>query len=73
NGQLLGTLRSTKDTQYTVSDVSMAQIQFFTEDEAMSLLKPYFNKIELGFMERSPIGQLENRISHWFFSASNQE
>lgn len=73
NGQLFGTLRSTKDTQYTVSEVSKAQIQFFTEAEATSLLKPFFNKLELGFMERSPIGQLESRVSHWFFSASNQE
>lgn len=73
DGQLLGTLRSTSDTQYKVSDVSNAQVQFFSEAEALSLLKPFFNKVHLGFMERSPIGQLESRVSHWFFSASNQE
>ncbi|MCB1326520.1 MAG: methyltransferase domain-containing protein [Leptospiraceae bacterium] len=69
---LLGTLRSKNDTHYTTnSDISAAPIQFFDEREARDLLRQHFQEVELGYIERTPIGQLDRRICHWFFRARN--
>lgn len=68
-GLFLGTLRSKRDTHFAYSDVSEASIKLFSEEEARQLLTRYFRDPELGYMERTPIGKLDQRIAHWFFRA----
>lgn len=71
DGMLFGTVRSHTDTHLkTVSDVRNAEVQFFTEKEARALLGEFFETVEMGYTERTELGKLEYRISHWFFACS---
>ena len=77
NGQLIGTLRSDKDTymkrgkhiqnniwQTDLDDIKGAIVSFFKEDELKSYFD-IFNKFNYGFIERSIIGDMDKIISHW--------
>lgn len=68
-GLFVGTLRSNRDTHFAHSDVSDASMTLFSEDDARTLLGRFFKDVELGHMERTPIGKLDQRIAHWFFRA----
>ena len=70
-GVLLGTLRASSDTHLQhKSEVASKQWQYYDIEEAKNLLSRYFGKHwKLGYMERTPLGLLEQRISHWFFRA----
>lgn len=68
-GLFVGTLRSNRDTHFAHSDVSDASMTLFSEDDARTLLDRFFKDVELGHMERTPIGKLDQRIAHWFFRA----
>lgn len=68
-GLLVGTLRSNRDTHFAHSDISDAGMTLFTEEDVRRLLDRFFKDVELGHMERTPIGRLDQRISHWFFRA----
>ncbi|MCB1172209.1 MAG: class I SAM-dependent methyltransferase [Leptospiraceae bacterium] len=67
-GTLLGTLRSDQDTHYQGNmDINTAPIQFFSERECRAVLGQHFERVELGFLERRPVGELERRVCHWIF------
>lgn len=68
-GLFVGTLRSNRDTHFAHSDVSDASMTLFSEEDARTLLDRFFKDVELGHMERTPIGKLDQRIAHWFFRA----
>ena len=68
-GLFVGTLRSNRDTHFAHSDVSDASMTLFSEEDARTLLGRFFKDVELGHMERTPIGKLDQRIAHWFFRA----
>ncbi len=70
---LAGTVRADRDTHLGVEngkiktkDLEGAQAILYSKDEVLDLLKDFKN-IQLGYMERTPIGKLEERISHWIF------
>ncbi len=69
-GCLYFTLRAATDSHFA-SNAAMqgASIRLFTEETARALLTAYFPVVELGYSERSPLGQLERRICHWFGQA----
>ncbi|MBK6607797.1 MAG: class I SAM-dependent methyltransferase [Leptospiraceae bacterium] len=77
NGNFVGTVRSTEDThlktkhgQIGLADLSGGNVRLYTLEELKELLKEFTN-VEFGYMERSPIGKLEERICHWIFQAKN--
>jgi hypothetical protein len=73
----VGTVRSTEDThlktkhgQIGLADLSGGNVRLYTLEELKELLKEFTN-VEFGYMKRSPIGKLEERICHWIFQAKN--
>ncbi|MBP7282264.1 MAG: class I SAM-dependent methyltransferase [Leptospiraceae bacterium] len=77
NGYFVGTVRSSFDTHLKTKegtiglhDLSGGQVKLYALDELKLLLKD-FNNIEFGYMERTPIGKLEERICHWIFQITN--
>lgn len=67
DGLFIGTYRAKQDTHFKYSDVSESKIYFFDEKEIYTELSTFFKEIELGYMERSPLGKLNQRIAHYFF------
>ncbi|MCR9144291.1 MAG: class I SAM-dependent methyltransferase [bacterium] len=71
-GELLGTLRAAGDTHFRDNpDMDGANIRLFEENEARHLLGGTFDRVEMGFQERSPVGALDRRVRHWIFRASS--
>lgn len=69
-GVLIGTLRSVGDSHFRENpDMDGAAIRFFDEGDARELLGRYFDSVELGYAERSPVGALDQRVCHWIFRA----
>ncbi len=67
-GLFLGTLRADSETHVqTNADLPDAVVELFDEQRARSTLAEHFSDVELGYMERSPIGDLSRKIAHWFF------
>lgn len=73
NGYLLGTIRADRDTylgikegKISAKDLEGANAKLFSKDTVLSLLSS-FSYIQMGYMERTPIGKLEEKISHWMF------
>ncbi len=70
-GALLGTLRAEGDTHFQGNaDIHTAAMQYFNEAGARDLLAHSFAQIELGYAERTPVGELERRVCHWLFRAA---
>lgn len=80
-GTLLGTLRNSRDTYLKkgrhlgndvwrtgLDDIESSTVAFYSEDELCAALSP-FASFRYGFMERSPLGQPDSIISHWYFQA----
>ena len=66
-----GTLRADSDTHLkTNKDLKGSAWQLYNEQECRKLLEKHFNTLKLGYMERSPLNALEQRICHWFFYCS---
>ncbi len=69
-GHFLGTLRADDDTHFRENrDLAGAGLQLFTAEQALALLRPWFESVELGHVSRTPIGELDRRIAHWIFRA----
>ena len=69
-GLLAGTLRSVSDSHFEQNnDMREVPIGYFTSSETRSILAPHFEEINLGYSERSPVGDLSRRIAHWIFEA----
>ncbi len=73
NGILLGTIRADRDTylgikegKISTKDLEGANAKLFSKDSVLTLLNS-FSTIQMGYMERTPIGKLEEKISHWMF------
>jgi anthraniloyl-CoA monooxygenase len=47
-------------------DLEGADIKLYSKENVVSLLT-HFSNTQLGYMERTPIGKLEEKISHWIF------
>lgn len=76
NGYFVGTVRSTFDTHLKnkegvihLKELSGGKVKLYTLDELTTLLRNF--KCEFGYMERTPVGKLEERICHWIFQAKN--
>lgn len=74
-GFLAGTIRADRDTHLQVKDGSIgladlqaASAKLFSQVQVENLFSGFQN-LELGYMERTPIGKLEERICHWIFLA----
>ena len=74
-GYFVGTLRAKNDTHLELldgkaglADLEGVYARTFAEPEVLELLVS-FRSIQLGYMERTPIGQLNKRIAHYFFLA----
>ena len=77
NGYFTGTVRSSSDTHLKsndgvigLADLSGGKVKLYSLDELKSLLKEFAN-IQFGYMERTPMGKLDERICHWIFQAKN--
>lgn len=71
-GSLLGTHRSSRDTHLrSVSDVSTARVDLLSAEDLSERIGSVFPTVELGFMERVPLGSL-HRISHHVFRARKE-
>jgi len=70
-GFFLGTLRAAGDSHFkSAGDLKALDVEFFNEETTRTLLGEFFESLELGFMERTPLGRLDERICHWFFRAT---
>lgn len=68
DGTLLGTLRAGSDTHLRDNaDLPGIAVRYFDEAETRALLGARFGVVELGYMERTVVGDLERKISHWIF------
>ncbi len=80
-GSFFGTLRSENDTYLRrgthlgnntwstdLHDLSGSVVSFFSLNELEELFS-VFSDAEFGLMERTVMGNIESRISHWIFSA----
>ncbi len=81
DGIFLGTLRTDRDTILKKGknlgnnvwitnnkDIANSITSFYSEEELNSILAN-FRKVEYGIMERSPLGKINQKISHWYFKA----
>lgn len=76
-GYFVGTVRSSFDTHLKqekgvigLEDLSGGKVKLYSLEELKSLLKE-FNESQFGYMERTPMGKLEERICHWIFQVKN--
>ncbi len=72
-GYLAGTIRADGDTflgvkegKISAKDLAGADAKLYSKESVVSLLNQFSNT-QLGYMERTPIGKLEEKISHWIF------
>lgn len=83
-GYIFGTLRSEFDTlmrsgtqkmnnEWTtdLKDISGSTVSFFSGDELVRLLKN-FHSSSCGLIERTLLGDITKRISHWIFQAQKR-
>lgn len=69
-GWFLGTLRADRDSHFRDNpDMAGAELRLYSEDEARSLLAQTFTQVDLGYAERTPVGDLKRRVCHWIFAA----
>ena len=69
-GTLAGTLRSVSDSHFQGNkDLEGVPVGFYTSQETRNILGPFFDEINLGYTERSPIGDLNRKVAHWIFQA----
>lgn len=76
-GYLIGSIRSSKDTHLktkdqivNLQDIKGSKVKLY-EFEEVKLLLQNFEQVQYAYMERSVIGNLEERICHWIFQAKN--
>lgn len=76
-GYIAGTVRAAQDTHLSVkngsiglNDLKGGQVVLYTKEMLDSLLS-IFSEVKIGYMERTPLGKLEDRICHWMFRAMN--
>lgn len=80
-GALFGTLRSEFDTMMRkgrdlgnnvwvteLSDIESSVVSFYSEDELQKGFASFLS-ITYGIMERTPLGRMNERVSHWYFRA----
>jgi len=72
-GYLAGTIRADRDTflrvkegKISAKDLEGADAKLYSKENVVSLLS-HFSNTQLGYMERTPIGKLDEKISHWIF------
>jgi ubiquinone/menaquinone biosynthesis C-methylase UbiE len=80
-GYLIGTLRTVHDTVLKngknlgnntwvtdLADIENSTISLYSEEELQKVLS-IFSSSQYGIMERSTLGNINNKISHWYFKA----
>lgn len=77
NSYLIGTVRADTDTHLKLNhgisqnlDLKSSKIQLFNLEKVKTILQD-FQSLEIAYMERTPLGKLEERICHWIFLAKN--
>ncbi len=77
DGYCVGTVRATSDTHLKMKDglvgledIKNSKVHLYTLDDLKQLLSS-FAEVRYAYMERTPLGQLEDRICHWIFLAKN--
>ncbi len=69
-GTLVGTVRARGDTHFQSNeDMVEASVRYYDETQIRTLLDQLFPQVALGYMERTPVGDLQRRICHWIFRA----
>lgn len=74
NAYFIGTLRSDKDTHLRnnsqeniqLEDLKGGFVQLFNQEDCLNLLND-FHSLSLGYMERTPMGKLHQKIAHHIF------
>lgn len=76
-GHLVGTIRAATDTHLKLKDgivgledIKNSKVCLYTLEDLKQLLGSFAN-VQYAYMERTPLGQLEDRICHWIFLAKN--
>ena len=70
NSYFIGTVRANTDTHLSINkDINFKNILYFDDKSLTKLLNPHFNKISLGYIERSLLGELDKKICHYIFVA----
>ncbi|MCC5816510.1 MAG: class I SAM-dependent methyltransferase [Leptospira sp.] len=78
DGYFIGTVRSQKDTLLSVdknqemnlNDLKGGYVQLFDESKLRNILN-MFGDVQIGYMERTLLGNMEKIISHYFFQVRN--
>lgn len=73
-GYFIGTIRSSRDTllspnsqsEMELGDLKGGYVRLFTLEETEKLLEE-FSQTRIGYMERTPLGDMDKKISHYFF------
>lgn len=80
-GSFLGTIRSQFDTflepnsnhEMGLEDLKGGSVRLFRHDELETILSGAgFSRSRIGLMERTPLDQLDKRISHYYFQSTKQ-
>lgn len=76
-GLIAGTVRSDSDThlqvhasQIGLTDLKNAYVHLYSLPELQELFSD-FDRVEFGYMQRTPIGELDKKICHWIFQIIN--
>ena len=76
-GSLLLTLRAHGDTHLqTQSALESVKFQLLSHSDAHALVSSYFPShasVDLGYIERCPVGQLDRKICHWIVRAQKKD
>jgi SAM-dependent methyltransferase len=71
NSYLAFTVRANTDTHLVLQkDLEGSKIKLYSLEELKTILDG-FKEFEIAYMERTPLGKLEQRISHWIILAKN--
>ncbi len=71
NSYLACTIRADTDTHLAIQkDLSGSKIKLYSLEEVKSLLED-FKDLKIGYMERTVLGKLDQRISHWIILAKS--
>ena len=77
DGFLIGSIRSSNDTHLkmkdqivNLKDIQGSKVKLYTLEE-LKLLLQNFEQVQYAYMERTLMGNLEERICHWIFQAKN--
>ena len=70
-GKLCATVRSKSDNHLQQQpDLKAIQYDLFSKAQASAFFAKYFSRVDIGYQERRPVGDVSRRICHWIVYAS---